>query len=243
MINFKDVFDSRKTVMDWYSKMHGDVTESYVLGIHLDHIVDLPKKVAVDLGANVGMFSRLAAHEYEEVHAFEPCQFLSSIMCYNQHHAESHDNIYVHQLAAASRTGDIITLYREQDLSPGDCTIFAPPKEQILQSEKCLTIALEDIFTLIGHEHIDYMKIDIEGAEYDFLLDKDLSNIALIAMEIHGPDQELKNKLYAHLGDYMHVWTYLDDLVWCLNKKYEYKIEPHGYYPAEDVRRPLDKLY
>tara|TARA_R110000824_G_scaffold298520_3_gene486729 strand:- start:157 stop:888 length:732 start_codon:yes stop_codon:yes gene_type:complete len=243
MINFKDIFQSREKVLAWYNQMDGDVSESYPLGVYLDSIADLPKRVAVDLGANVGMFSRIAAHDYEEVHAFEPSHFLSSIMCYNQHHAESHNNIYIHKLAAAKNTGMIASLYRPKDCSPGDCTIQPISEEQVLQSENCLTIALEDIFTLIDHDYIDYMKIDIEGSEYDFLLDKDLSKIAIIAMEIHGPDQELKNKLYAHLGKYMHVWKYLDDLVWCLNKKYDYKIEPRGYCPEEDVRRPLEKLH
>ena len=243
MIDFKDMFQSREKVLAWYNQMHGDVSESYLLGVHLDAIADLPKRVAVDLGANVGMFSRVAAHDYEEVHAFEPSQFLSSIMAYNQHHAESHDNIYIHRLAAAKHTGKIVTLYRPKNLSPGDCTIQPVSDDQVFQTEGCLTIALEDIFALIGHDHIDYMKIDIEGSEYDFLLDKDLSNIAMIAMETHGPDQELKNKLYAHLGKYMHVWKYLEDLVLCVNKKYEYKTEPHGYYIEEDASRPLDKLY
>jgi len=243
MIEFKELFASQERAMEWYSEADAEVRASYPFGKFLDSMVDLPKEVAVDLGANVGMFTRMIAHDYKEVHALEPSQFLAYIINYSQYHIDGTSNVFVHKLAAGKRSGEIVTLYKPIDGTPGDCSIIRPIDKEIDASENCITISLEDIFKLIGHDHIDYMKIDIEGTEYDFLLEKDLSNIALIAMEFHGSDQQIKDRLFAHLGKYMHVWKYLDQQLLCLNRKYSYKIEPRGYYKEEEEERPLEKLY
>lgn len=56
--------------------------------------------------------------------------------------------------------------------------------------EEVSTISLEDVLEdallFFGEEEIDLMKIDIEGAEYDFLFNKDLSKIKWISGEIHN---------------------------------------------------------
>ena len=52
------------------------------------------------------------------------------------------------------------------------------------------------MFDYFALNYVNFMKIDIEGAEYDFLLDKDLSMIHSLAIEIHGTfGQEKKNQL------------------------------------------------
>jgi FkbM family methyltransferase len=222
MIEFKELFASQERAMEWYSEADAEVRASYPFGKFLDSMI---------------------AHDYKEVHALEPSQFLAYIINYSQYHIDGTSNVFVHKLAAGKRSGEIVTLYKPIDGTPGDCSIIRPIDKEIDASENCITISLEDIFKLIGHDHIDYMKIDIEGSEYDFLLEKDLSNIALIAMEFHGSDQQIKDRLFAHLGKYMHVWKYLDQQLLCLNRKYSYKIEPRGYYEEEEEERPLEKLY
>ena len=52
------------------------------------------------------------------------------------------------------------------------------------------TISLEDLLTdakkQMNVSEIDLMKVDIEGAEYDFLMNKDLSSVKYIVMEFHN---------------------------------------------------------
>ncbi len=39
--------------------------------------------------------------------------------------------------------------------------------------------------SLINTEKIDYLKVDIEGSEYDFLYNQVITNIDVISLEIH----------------------------------------------------------
>ena len=55
--------------------------------------------------------------------------------------------------------------------------------ENIVNSN-CKTISLEDIIERSGG-FIDYMKIDCENSEYYLLMNKDLSKIKYIGMELH----------------------------------------------------------
>ena len=48
----------------------------------------------------------------------------------------------------------------------------------------CKTISLEDIIKRVGG-YIDYMKIDCENSEYHLLMNKDLSNIKYMGIELH----------------------------------------------------------
>ena len=50
--------------------------------------------------------------------------------------------------------------------------------------EEVSTISLEGILREAGD--IDVLKVDIEGAEHDFLFQKDLSRVGFIFMEIHN---------------------------------------------------------
>jgi hypothetical protein len=46
-------------------------------------------------------------------------------------------------------------------------------------------IDIEEVIKRTGSENIDYMKIDCENSEYLILLNKDLSKIKYIGIEIH----------------------------------------------------------
>lgn len=59
------------------------------------------------------------------------------------------------------------------------------------------TISLEEIINKYGT--INLLKIDVEGSEYDFLLDKDLSKINYIVGEFHYAQEEHK-ELVDHIN-------------------------------------------
>jgi hypothetical protein len=63
-----------------------------------------------------------------------------------------------------------------------------------------------------NEDNLDYLKIDCEGGEYDFLMNIDLSNVRYMAIEIHtqlGNDKikELNN----HLLQYFTIINDLND--------------------------------
>ena len=58
----------------------------------------------------------------------------------------------------------------------------------------------EDIFSKFGIDRINYLKVDCEGAEVPFLLDKDLSKIDNIGLELHWYNKSSAKKLIAHIS-------------------------------------------
>lgn len=57
------------------------------------------------------------------------------------------------------------------------------------------SLTLETIVENFSEGHIDFLKVDIEGAEYDFLMNKDLSKVDYITIEIHTFLGEKQNEL------------------------------------------------
>jgi FkbM family methyltransferase len=51
--------------------------------------------------------------------------------------------------------------------------------------EEVVSISIDEILKISGGK-IDLLKVDVEGSEYDFLFEKDLSNIEYITMELHN---------------------------------------------------------
>ncbi len=51
--------------------------------------------------------------------------------------------------------------------------------------EEVETLSIESLFELVDGK-IDLLKVDIEGSEYNFLMNKDLSNIKYIVLELHN---------------------------------------------------------
>jgi FkbM family methyltransferase len=64
--------------------------------------------------------------------------------------------------------------------------------EKDLYSQKVKSISLDNVFKLLKLEKIDFLKVDIEGAEYDFLINKNLHNVRFLSVE--APQKFKKNK-------------------------------------------------
>ena len=84
---------------------------------------------------------------------------------------------------------------------------YANWKESKETYHNVYTISLEAIYEFFGIDYIDYLKMDIEGAEYDFLLEKDLSKIGCLALELHGTfGREKKEEMKQHLEKYFDIY-------------------------------------
>ena len=67
-----------------------------------------------------------------------------------------------------------------------------PLSEKDLYSQKVKSISLDNVFKLLKLEKIDFLKVDIEGAEYDFLMNKNLHNVRFLSIE--APQKIKRNK-------------------------------------------------
>ncbi len=141
----------------------------------------------VDIGGGIGDYSIFAAHERDraKVLAFEPFpesyRLLQDNLNLNQMF-----NVEISALAIASREGQLQFAGGMVDpLSRQTSTVSEDSAGNTLFVE---AINLESVLERPGFGHIDLIKLDCEGAEYDILLNAPaavLEKIERIVMEFH----------------------------------------------------------
>lgn len=165
-----------------------------------------PVGIVFDIGANIGAYTLYGAQVAEHVFAFEPES--SNYECLEKNISlNKFKNIDIFKKAIGDKKRDVL-LYRGYANKGMSSTTI----ETSSDTEKVEMISLEDALVLCGVDHIDTLKIDIEGGEYqlienapDYLFEK----IDRINMEFHRvPGKQL------------------DDLIHILKKRgYELKIK------------------
>lgn len=158
--------------------------------------------VVIDIGAHIGAFSIFAARQVGVngvVYAFEPLPknfdvFQKNIILNNM------NNIIISDKAIDSKKGDKVLYnnYDENSASPSFFTDYG--FGEVLVN----TITLDDVLLDNNINHIDFLKIDCEGAEYDILMnlsDKAFNIIDKIVLEYH-----LIDKVYNHNLDELLVF-------------------------------------
>lgn len=146
--------------------------------------------IVVDIGAHKGYFSVYASlHSGTgKVYAFEP--FFKNYQILKKNiHINSCKNVKLFQLGIADRKGKK-SLYLGHDETKSGFSILKNQSNNYGQSKAVdiSVIRLTDIFTLCKINRIDFLKMDIEGAEYDIFFNTPksvFSKIKHISMEYH----------------------------------------------------------
>lgn len=206
----------------------------------------------IDVGANIGAFSFVAAHHFNRVIAFEPV--LRSCETFGEH-IKRHGlvNISVYNLAVGKADNETVEIYVPNDEEySGDASnhweVDRGGKGGYVEERQ--TISLETILEIVGPtaEHgFLYLKVDCEGAEYDFLLDKDLSFIDALAIEFHG-DFDNQKKLARHLDKSFIILQACPDLsTFFAVRKVVNKVYPNTrslclWKPGDTIMHPYEPL-
>jgi len=157
---------------------------------------NLPKdSICLDIGCNVGAFSVLNAGKFGKIVGYEAASetYRRSLKNLKEQGIE---NVEVFNLAAGSTSGETLRLRRYENFSgkygSGDASVidFIDPRnnhgyQDDAEFEEVESISLEDMIKAAKVDRINYLKCDIEGGEYDFLMGKDLSVIDYLAIEMH----------------------------------------------------------
>jgi FkbM family methyltransferase len=151
--------------------------------------------VVVDVGANVGAFTYLASRVATNIMAYEPCRETYERLVKNvQERVEQPQRVTSRNLAVGATSGE--TVYMKKNLANGDYSgnaYSSADNDGDEPAEAVLTISLEDILLASPTPgRIDYLKVDCEGAEYEFLTNKDLSGIKYLELELHYDEPEKK---------------------------------------------------
>jgi FkbM family methyltransferase len=130
-----------------------------------------PGDTVVDIGANIGEFTIAAARRVSggRVVAFEPVPFiydrLSTNVAMNQLRNVSLVNRGVYRESCTRRIFISDGLDSEHTINQGMSNLFAPPQGSSGLSEEVELASLDDWWSENQPGRVDFMKLDIEGAE------------------------------------------------------------------------------
>ncbi len=149
-----------------------------------------------DIGANIGIFSCWAAHSYKDIkiHSFEP-EFSNYEILKEQIEINSFTNINVHKSAISSKKG-VTKLYMSPNAG-GHSVVGLKEfsNRNSIKLDEYQNVETIDLSTYLKTQNIkkiDFLKMDIEGGEYDILynLKKETFDVIdRISMEYHYVDE------------------------------------------------------
>ena len=178
-----------------------------------------PDDVVVDIGANVGIFTRLA-HERgaKHVFAFEPSFDAYKCLLLNTHHTNTSPyKACIHNFSGFTDINITSSTYPMAEV------VRTESKLESVENVSCYT--LDD---LMDHEilpsKIDFMKIDIEGNEvelFEGLSDSNLANIDRLSLEAHFAPTSVPNR-----ND--EVTAVLERLCCSFSSSYQMSYNPDG---------------
>lgn len=177
---------------NWLDSMIKECNE-YPVDIALKHL-DGNDLVCIDAGANVGGFALSKWNgSFSKIYSFEASSY--NVEEYLKNVSDDKCKVFHHALSKNDNQKLKLMPYVGDDKKITESGNFSTTKfkykhnnhgmDETVDYEEVDTISLETILEIIGKE-IDLMKIDIEGGEYDFLYEKDLTNIKFITGEFHN---------------------------------------------------------
>lgn len=179
----------------WVDVRIDDVKHSYCVPQGIDN------DVCVDVGGNVGAFSMVHYKDFKKIIAIEPATYSYNEYVKNMS-KNGFDNVEVYQYAVSDVSNKILHLkpWLFGNESGNASTIESEQWDENIY-EEVISISLEDVFIKFNLFRINYLKIDCEGSEYDFLMNKDLSKIDYISIEIHNQLKEKAQELFHYLQE------------------------------------------
>lgn len=151
------------------------------------HLVDIRNdELVVDIGANVGGFYEAWKHKFQNWIAIEASKWNCEL--YKQNTGRDVEI----QKAVWGKSGDKLKLQsyvvNDEPTESGSFGVTEFVYEDNKNGwqgdyEEVETVSYEDLF---GEDEIGLLKVDCEGAEYEFLYGKDVSKINYIVMELHN---------------------------------------------------------
>lgn len=187
---------SKNQPQNWFDIITSECAREYPI-----NLVDIDSsEQVIDMGCNVGGFSEAFNYRFQNILAIDASS-------YNvEEYKKRHSNTVLHR-AAYSIDGQMLKLKKymgdgEDDTNSGNFSITGFVYENNKHGfrgdeyEEVETISLETILDKVGG-NVGLLKIDIEGAEFDVLFEKDLNKINYITGEFHNfLGFEKQNKLF-----------------------------------------------
>lgn len=194
--------------------------------------------IAFDLGSNFGQYTLLAARQVGPtgtVHSFEPSKRMFEELKFNVALNGLGQRCVLNNVAVSERAGHAgLTKYAPGYEVYGSLGMTEREMTRCVGCEEVSTIRLDDYVTSHGLAHVDFMKIDIEGAELMALrgAEKILSQAKAPTILIELADVNTQSFGYEAVS----TWDFLVSLGYRMNA---IRSRGHRLHPIE---RPRDFL-
>ena len=167
---------------DWYNTVTRECEGYPITMVHIDK-----DELVLDIGANVGGFWNAWKGRFNNWHLVEP-----SVYNCEQIRANGYEGPYSRN-AVGKKSGEVVKLQKYWGDGDNDTLSGNFGTTQFVNEgnghgwqgeyEEVITLSFEDV--LNGRE-VGLLKIDCEGAEFDFLYKQDLSKVKYIVGEFHN---------------------------------------------------------
>lgn len=174
--------------------------------------------VVFDIGANVGDVSCYLLHYFPRatVHAFEPCRATYETLVANVARAGLSDRFRPHRLGFFDEetvgTLHVATSHGANSMvPPGEEYLRLNPHIATVGSEQIPLMRLDDFMARERIEHIDLVKIDVEGVELQVLRggrDTFSNLVDAVIMEISFVRQRREDAEYLRLFQLLHEYGF-----------------------------------
>ncbi|MDG6982764.1 MAG: FkbM family methyltransferase [Nitrososphaerota archaeon] len=155
--------------------------------------------IVLDLGANIGIFTVLAAIQAVDGRVISVEPERDAFNDLNENIGANHfGNVEALNVAISDRTG---TINLSLGQTPGEHTTIKQ-SSQPDKIEVCQAIEMKQLWRELHLNHVDFLKVDIEGAEFVVFRDSDWINcVDRVVMEVHpwaGDSERLLRDLRNH---------------------------------------------
>jgi FkbM family methyltransferase len=177
----------------------------------IDVVLIKKDELVLDIGANVGGFWAAWKWRFDNWHLVEPSLYNCEQIIANGYKGSYSRN------AVGKKSGEVVKLMKYFGDGDNDTLSGNFGTQEFVNEgnghgwkgeyEEVLTLSFEDI---VKGREVGLLKVDCEGAEYDFLIDADLSKVKYIVMELHNFLGVVKQKeLMTHI-EQTHKEIYTD---------------------------------
>lgn len=187
--------------------------------------------VVVDIGASMGMSVTYFQPHAKMIYACEPCEPVYKSLNEN---TKDYDNIKTFNFGISGLTR-LEVLYGYGDLPPNTYQL----KANVTSTEIIRLIAIDEFFLQNKIEHVDLLKVDCEGREYEIFgsesFSKVVDKIDYIIGEAHSQDGFLIDTVPVILKEYGFKTTWLPFLNMTSNVRMADQLggkEFHFSYPS-----------
>lgn len=201
-------FTTRNKVWDFPyddKTLRGILAETYGrkdYQVGLDHILKIKNPIVVDIGAYIGVTPLFfARHKGAKIYAIEPHPDSyksllenvrgTSIVCINNAIADYEGVQYIFQ----SNKSIGMSVISPRDLKGYD-------------KIPVTTITLKHLFKSLGITHVDLLKIDVEGCEYEIFLSDEFKDVVPVIDYIIGEAHEVNSTPYTLIKPILEQYGY-----------------------------------